>query len=155
MNIPKHKDLTGKTQFRLTALSYAGNYKWLCKCRCGNTVLIYTAGFTRKDKPSKSCGKCKDEIKYRKEYKAYNGMHSRCYTINDPKYQSYGARGIIVCQYWRLDFFNFLDDMGLAPSTDYTLDRKDVNGNYEKSNCRWATWSEQLSNRRISIINNI
>lgn len=155
MKPTQRKDITGLVQFRLTVLSYAGNYSWNCKCRCGNTAVILTSSITRKDKPARSCGKCRDEIKYPKEYNAYTGMHSRCHSIYDAKYEHYGKRGIEVCQRWRLDFFNFLDDMGFAPSSNHTLDRIDVNGNYEPSNCRWATWSEQLSNRRTSIINNI
>jgi len=73
-------------------------------------------------------------------------MINRCNNPKDQGYNYYGGRGIKVCEKW-LQFTNFLIDMGEMPK-DRSLDRIDVNGNYEKNNCRWATQSEQNYNKR-------
>ncbi len=77
-------------------------------------------------------------------------MKSRCNTKTNQKYSIYGARGIKVCERWE-KFENFYEDMGDAPD-NMSLDRVDVNGNYEPSNCRWATQKEQQNNRRNNLI---
>jgi len=76
-------------------------------------------------------------------------MLKRCYGETDPHYKNYGGRGIKVSERWRgpKGFTNFVTDMGERPS-GLTLDRKDNDGNYEHNNCRWATKSQQQSNRR-------
>ena len=73
-------------------------------------------------------------------------MHSRCNNPNNAGFKDYGGRGIKVCDSW-YEFNNFLWDMGERP-VGKTLDRIDVNGNYEKSNCKWSTPLEQTLNRR-------
>jgi hypothetical protein len=78
--------------------------------------------------------------------------HKTC--CNNPKYKDYGGRGISVCDRWLKSFTNFYNDMGKRPSSRYSLDRINNNGNYSKSNCRWATCTEQSLNRKTSNIIN-
>lgn len=83
-----------------------------------------------------------------KEYRAWTAMKRRCLTPSAGNYRLYGGRGIKVCDRWRDSYEAFLADVGRAPGPMYSLDRIDSNGNYEPSNIRWATLSEQASNRR-------
>lgn len=78
------------------------------------------------------------------EYASWKAMRNRCNYKGNKSYSYYGGRGITVCERWD-SFVNFLADMGSKPE-GYTLDRIDVNGNYEPSNCRWASKSQQLRN---------
>lgn len=77
----------------------------------------------------------------------YDNMLRRCRNPNDPDYQHYGGRGITVCERWRDDFWNFVEDMGERPD-GRTLDRIDNDGHYNPANCRWSTHKEQVHNRR-------
>lgn len=76
-------------------------------------------------------------------WRSWSGMLKRCYNENCGDYPRYGGRGIRVCPRWRHNFIAFLEDMGVCPSTKYSLDRKNVNKGYNKKNCRWATAQEQ------------
>jgi hypothetical protein len=84
-----------------------------------------------------------------KEVKAWSAMKSRCYNQNVAAYPGYGGRGITVCARWLESFSNFLSDMGKAPAGS-SLERLDVNGNYEPSNCKWGTAREQMRNTRYT-----
>lgn len=80
------------------------------------------------------------------EYRSWKGMKSRCYNPNDPYFSRYGGRGIVVCDRWRDSFANFLADLGKRPDW-HSIDRIDIDGNYEPKNCRWASTKEQNRNR--------
>ena len=85
----------------------------------------------------------------KKEYNRWRAMIRRCADPQAPSFKYYGGKGVRVCDRW-MDFENFLDDMGLAPGPGYSIDRINGSGNYEPSNCRWATAVEQTDNRDIS-----
>lgn len=96
--------------------------------------------------------------KYIKLYNAWKHMLDRCEDVNDKNYHNYGGRGIKVCNRWHI-FANFYEDLYEScklhceqyGDKNTTLDRVDVNGNYEPSNCRWATWKEQAKNQRKTL----
>jgi len=132
-----------------------GGVVWSCRCDCGNVKDI--RGNSLKISQTTSCG-CKYKGINRKHghstcsyitptYYSWASMKSRCLNKNASNYKWYGARGIKVCDEWQMSFINFLNDMGERP-IETTIDRIDPNGNYERSNCRWATLSEQNKNKR-------
>jgi hypothetical protein len=82
------------------------------------------------------------------EYQAWTGMIKRCSNPSEIGFRHYGGRGIKVCERWRHSFPNFLADMGRKPSPKHSIERNDNDGNYEPSNCRWATQKEQIHNKR-------
>lgn len=87
-------------------------------------------------------------LKRPREYNSWQHMKGRCLNPKHTKFKWYGAKGVTVCQQWIDSFETFLSDVGLAPSVNHTLDRKNPFGNYEPENVRWATPLEQANNRR-------
>jgi hypothetical protein len=85
------------------------------------------------------------------EWNTWQGMKKRCSLVSRHDYHRYGGRGITVCDRWRDSFENFFADMGLRPSASHSLDRINNDGNYEPSNCRWATTNVQASNRSDNV----
>jgi hypothetical protein len=149
-------DLSGKAFGRWVVIDYShkntrGEIYWNCVCECGSKKPV-TAGSLRKG-TSVSCGCLHKEavtthgMTGTKTFKSWDSMKQRCMNPKSPDYHRYGARGIAVCERWINSFDNFLLDMGLRPDKK-TLDRIDVNGNYEPSNCKWSTYSEQNKNQR-------
>ena len=127
-----------------------------CRCECGNETITKLHYLTKGE--TKSCGCLNLElVKTRpithnlsrtKEYKAWLHMKERCYNPNTTQFKYWGGRGIKVCDRWKHSFQNFLEDMGYKPSNEYSLDRINVDGDYEPSNVRWATPLVQSRNRR-------
>jgi hypothetical protein len=82
------------------------------------------------------------------EYRTWQSMLNRCYNKNVEHYESYGGRGIAVCDEWRNSFSAFLSDMGIRPSPNHSIERKNNDLGYSPDNCYWATKTEQQRNRR-------
>ena len=160
--MPAFKNITGERFGRLVAVERHGTSQptmWLCRCDCGATAMVMSrslvAGLTR------SCWCLRREVvaqlgkrasthgqTHTPTWRSWKSMLDRCTYPSNIGWKHYGGRGIKVCDRWR-SFVNFLADMGERPPGT-TLDRIDNNGNYEKSNCRWATYKEQRANQRPS-----
>ena len=159
----KH-NLSGKKFDRLLVLqakntsSLKRHILWKCVCDCGQETTA--TGSDLRSGHKKSCGCLQREItsenstkhghakpkQQTRTYVSWASMHTRCKNKNAMNFKHYGGRGISVCERWE-SFENFLIDMGERPSGK-SLDRIDVDGNYELSNCKWSTASEQVKNQR-------
>lgn len=158
--------LVGDVFGRWTLLEYIGvtksEHRWRCLCVCGKEKSVQIRDII--SGRSNSCGCLRVEKlvkmltthghggkKRSSEYNSWKQMRVRCSNPNDEFWMDYGGRGIKICDRWMESFSNFLEDMGEKPSKIHSLDRIDVNGNYEKSNCKWSTPVEQANNKRKTI----
>lgn len=159
----KAKNLLGQRFGRLTVVekveSKNGRSRWKCLCDCGNYKIASSS--TLHNGTTTSCGcalldhieSCKTHGKtHTRLYHIYAGMKSRCYNPNTKAYKYYGGRGITICEEWLEDFMNFYKwAMENGYSDELSIDRIDVNGNYEPSNCRWADATTQSTNKRNNV----
>lgn len=157
------EEYIGKVYGRLTVLSYgdrdrSGQRLANCVCDCGNKVTVPFTRLERTTNHVRSCGclskdvldtyRVKHDLSKTRLYNIFSGMKGRCYNKKLKSYKNYGGRGITICDAWLRDFKTFYDwanDNGYAD--DLTIDRIDVEGNYEPSNCRWLPLSEQQNNK--------
>ena len=140
-------DLAGQDRNRKTLL--------ICECFCGNVSVVRFSDLQRLS--VQSCGCIRSDVTTERftthgmsklpEYGIFHGMHARCSNPAVKHYKYYGGRGIVVCERWH-NLHYFLADMGPRPSSEHSIDRIDVDGNYDPSNCRWATASTQRHNQR-------
>lgn len=164
-------DLTGQVYGRLTVVRQGdtgadGDVRWECLCLCGAIKTVRARNLRDRKYPTRSCGCLRSDVSselmskvqhlaWEKArtgrtprhplYNTWASMKQRCQNPNDKRYPQYGERGIRVCDRWQ-SFGPFLSDMGERPQ-GMSLDRIDGDGDYEPSNCRWATAREQAANK--------
>lgn len=159
--MPNIIDMIGKKFYRWTVIDkgdvHNGKHYWNCLCECG--IKREVAGSHLRSGKTKSCGCLQKEINILRITKhgqsktsigaAWRNMKLRCCDNTNKHYKNYGGRGIKICDRWINSLENFYSDMGEKPTPKHTLERINNDGNYEPSNCKWATRNEQLKNKRV------
>ncbi len=156
-------DLTGRVFTDLTAVEFVERRKrtsmWLCRCVCGSEKVVardkLIGGFTvscgcrryREGQPREMHGLSKTP-----EWRAWAAARQRCFNPSNKRFEYYGGRGISMCARWAESFQAFLEDMGARPGDTFSLDRIDADGNYEPTNCHWATLDYQKRNKRTCYV---
>ena len=159
-------DLTGQKFGKLEVIrrvenNKQGNAQFLCKCDCGKEIIVRSSNLIQKHTVSCGCLRAITKTKHNsyktRLYKVYRGMISRCLEKTNKEYSNYGARGITICDEWKNNFLAFRDwalNNGYdenAKRGECTIDRINVNGNYEPSNCRWINLKLQAKNTTRTI----
>lgn len=155
----------GKKYHRLLILKFSHKIKYtpyyLCKCDCGNLKEVNLHSLMHGDTRSCGCLRKNQKNAYKIKaktrnptYSCWKAMQERICITTHSNYKNYGGRGIKICDRWsgKNGFENFVSDMGPRPSKNHSIDRINNDGNYEPSNCRWATNKEQSRNKRTNII---
>lgn len=162
-------NLTGQRFGRLLVIERAGSRNrealWHCKCNCGNE--IYSRGASLRNGLSQSCGCLQKEIASNSHFaKTHGGSSERLYSVwrgmidrttlpSHNRFEHYGGRGISVCDEWKHSYEKFRTwalKNGYDPSAkrgECTIDRIDVNGDYEPFNCRWVDMKHQAKNKQL------
>lgn len=152
------KNLIGKKFGRLSVIDFCkknNTFLWKCKCDCGNETLVSATSLY--SGTSKSCGCLKKELLSEEKrthddsktrlYRCWISMKNRCYNDKSETYRYWGGKGIAVCESWKNSFEDFKKwSIANGYKNDLTLDRIDINKNYEPKNCRWVPKSEQPKN---------
>ena len=170
----KYKDYTNRVFGRLTVLGLdhiqqkykpdgrpnGHRYYYKCRCSCGNIRIVLidhlvsgkirSCNCLQKERASLAC--TKHGLRNSRIYRIWGGMIQRCINPNIERYDLYGGRGITVCEEWMEDFLNFYNwSMNNGYQDNLTIDRIDVNGNYDPDNCRWITTKQQARNMRTNV----
>lgn len=149
----------------LRSIGHEKNFRIVeCRCDCGKVFRVRFNGLQTGNTSSCGClridhaleqvysrqthGESRPETP---EFRTWTAMKNRCLNPNADDYSKYGGRGITVCKRWRDSYQAFVTDMGRRPGPQYSIDRIDVDGNYEPGNCRWAKQEQQVNNRRNSL----
>jgi hypothetical protein len=142
------KEITGFQSYRMVVMECFCKRRFITRLSAVRYGKVNSCGCTRKNGLLKRI--TRHNMSNSSEYSSWESMKSRCLNSNNMFYCNYGGRGIKVCERW-MDFKNFYEDMKNKPNSNYSLDRINVDGNYEPDNCRWVTKDIQDRNKRNSV----